>query len=406
VRCTPKSDGTIGSAPADQVRNLWLDDRTTVRLLVVTTRFPQADGKGDQLRLYSWLTHLGRRHDITVLSSGGSATHEEYEAVASLAQIEQIRASAARRAMRAAGYGARGLPAQVGWMLSAACWRRARELAPMHDAALLVTTRSIAGPLAIPIVVDHVDALSLNMRRRARGPEGPAIRTFAALEGRAFRRWERRVGALAAVQLVTSVEDAQSLCGPAPVHVVPLSFNLPSSPESIDQSRDIDLILTGNMKYPPNVAAARMLLDEIVPRARELRPELRVFIVGRAAKPFARDGVTVMSDVESVYPFLRRAKVAVVPITIGTGFPTKALEAAVSGAAIVGTPEVAARFDAPIREARNARQFAGEIERLLADDSLRARQAQQTMDAVQAYRPEIVGAQLEAILLDAADSPG
>jgi glycosyltransferase involved in cell wall biosynthesis len=171
------------------------------------------------------------------------------------------------------------------------------------------------------------------------------------------------------------------------------------------RARDIDVILTGNMRYPPNREAAHRFAKEIVPAIRRTR-DVRAFIVGRDAAALGLDeSVSIASDVADVFPYLRRARIALVPISTGTGLPTKVLEAAASGAAVVATPEIARKFAAPPIVASTAEEFADVVCRLLDDEQMRYTAARALMSAIDAYSPEVLGARLEAILEAAAERP-
>jgi len=112
--------------------------------------------------------------------------------------------------------------------------------------------------------------------------------------------------------------------------------------------RDIDVILTGNMAYPPNRDAAQWLSDSIAPDLLARRPETSIWVVGRRAEELELDNrIEVRADVPALDPFLRRSKIAVAPLRLGTGNATKVLEAMVAGAAVVATPAAVESFGFP-----------------------------------------------------------
>jgi glycosyl transferase family 1 len=373
-----------------------------MRILVLTTRYPEAGAKGDQIRLFSWLSYLGPRHDMAVLCSGNPSSADAVEAVSALARVEVVPAPAAARSASAAAALLKGRPGQVGWMMPFSAWAKAQSLSREVDAVLAITVRALRGSTRPPLIVDHVDALSLNMRRRSTGPEGLARRGAARVESALLTRWEAQVASWAAAQIAISPEDASALRGPAPVHVVPLAPPVEYFDEPHHHRRDIDVIFTGNMKYPPNRAAVKTLIADILPAVRHRSPHVRAMVVGRHASTLGRlRGVEVASDVDSVFPYLRRARIAVVPIRHGTGFSTKALEAAASGAAVVATSEVAARFEVPTVEAPDNRAFVDAICRLLEDEALRASQVRAATSAVQAHSSEVLAGQIETVIVNA-----
>lgn len=370
-----------------------------MRILVAAARFPALGGKGDQSRSFSFIRHLaGQGHEVTVVTSGSPPSAADAVRLRELARVEEVAASFARRLSSAVMAAATGTPAQVGWMMPRRTWRRVRAAGESCDVALVVTARAMRGEIALPVLLDHVDALSLNMSRRARGTERPHRRAAAAVEARLMRRHERRLAGLSAAQAVTSAEDASHLPGRPKPNVIPVAWEGVADRAVLDGERDIDVVLSGNMAYPPNVDAARFLARHVLPLLRGERADSSVWIVGRAADRLDLDGIQVASDVPDLSAFLRRAKVAVVPLRIGTGSPFKLLEAAAAGAAVVATPAAAERFDIPVRTATGAEGFVRAISALLDDERARRAQAEAALDALAGHSAEAAGARIEDLL--------
>lgn len=378
-----------------------------MKLLILCPRFPEAGAKGDQVRAFHQIAHLGDDYDITVLTGGRPSSRVEYERLCASANVEIQVAGTGRRAIAAATALLRGRPAQVGWMTSSRLWRRSIELASKADVVLANTVRSLRGPLPAPLVLDHVDALALNMARRATGPERMLVRLAARAESALLRRWERRCARWAVAQVVTAAEDATHLWPSPPPIVLPIAWYGKPFVEPPSHDRDIDVIFTGSMAYPPNRAASEWLAAEIVPRLRSMRRGVNTWIVGRGASELRlRPGVEVASDVPDLYAYLRRAKVAVAPLRGGTGAPNKVLEAAACGAALVATPWVLERFDIAGAAAETADDFAAAIDRLLADESLRRATAERAVATLRDHSPCVVIGLLDGVLREAAgDAP-
>lgn len=373
-----------------------------MRILVVSARLPMPGGKGDQSRVFSFLHHLSAEHQLTLVSSCAGAAPAQL-AVADLAAVHLWTGARGRRAVGTGGALLRGRPGQVGWM-SAGTWRLARRLASAHDVVLVNTIRSLGGRIDVPVVLDHVDALSLNLSRRAHGSEPAPVRAAAAFESRLLSRYERWAAGWVAAQVVTSAEDARHLPATPPPELIPVAWDggLTSPGESL---RDIDVIFTGNMRYPPNVRAARTLAEEIVPRLRRAEPGLRVWVVGRAADRVGLTGVEVAADVPDLHAYLRRARVAVLPLEGGTGSPYKVLEAAACGAAVVTTPWAARVFGMDTPEAGDAATFAARTLALLRDEALRRATASAAQAAVERASGAALAQRLASILAAAAYPP-
>ncbi|BEL09717.1 hypothetical protein Q0Z83_079080 [Actinoplanes sichuanensis] len=373
-----------------------------MRILVVACRFPEAGGKGDALRAFAFVRELALRHDVTVVTTSPPPSGKAEAALREYAAVEVRPVRVVERVLGAAEAALRGRPGQVGWMMPRTSWAGVLELASGHDVALIVTVRSIAGPLGIPTVLDHIDALSLNMRRRADGPESLPRRLAARCEALTLARYERRAAGWADAQVVTAREDAGRLPARPAVTVIPAAWD--GTIAGVDGTdRDIDVIFTGDMAYPPNRVAAEWLAYEIVPALRRRRPEARVVVVGRGAARLRLSGVEVASDVPSLADYLARARVAVVPLRgLGTGSPNKLLEAASSGAAVVATSWAGARFEVPCLVADDAEEFAAGIDRLLGDDAGRDDLARRARRALEDYSAARTVMRLEAVLAGAA----
>ena len=100
-------------------------------------------------------------------------------------------------------------------------------------------------------------------------------------------------------------------------------------------------MFVGQFAWRPNAEAALELVDEILPRLRASVPAARLTLVGpeppRKLTGRGGDGVTITGSVPSVLPFLRRARVTVIPLRAGGGTRLKVLEALACGVPVVAT---------------------------------------------------------------------
>jgi len=230
------------------------------------------------------------------------------------------------------------------------------------------------------------------------------VRAFAALEARLMRKWEVRIARFAASQIATSKQDAQLLPTYPPVAVLPVAWRGAVFREPPGHERDYDVVVSGDMRYPPNREAVTTLANEILPRVRVRRPATTAIVVGRAARSLAIQGVDVASDVPDLQAYLRRARVAVVPLMKGpAGSPYKVIEAAASGAALVATPSAVDCFGLPARRASTVVEFADGIVSLLEDEQSRRQLASEAAPIVEQHSTSAIGRRLEALLLEAAD---
>ena len=102
------------------------------------------------------------------------------------------------------------------------------------------------------------------------------------------------------------------------------------------------LLFVGNYEYPPNRAAARILIDKALPAIRQVIPEARLQLIGNNPPGWLReagcDHIEVSGHVPDVRPYLWRATVFVCPLQAGAGLKNKVLEALAMGIPVVATP--------------------------------------------------------------------
>jgi glycosyltransferase involved in cell wall biosynthesis len=218
---------------------------------------------------------------------------------------------------------------------------RLRLRAPGYEIVHLEHDR--LGPLARELQVRTRTITLHNLRseqaahRLAREPS-PAGRWLARRERTVALAFEARVAHDFDRVFVTSAEDAAALRGDSTVvpNGVDVEAVRPGPPVSEPR-----MVFTGLLDWWPNVQGLQWFCNAVLPRVWRRLPAASLTIVGRnpvqEVRALANHRVHIHADVPSVVPFLHAARVAVVPLHIGSGTRLKALEAMAAGRPVVGT---------------------------------------------------------------------
>ncbi len=344
-------------------------------ILFLSHRIPFPPDRGDKIRshhILKRLVEIAPVHVATFADDSGDAAYEVDLALCA-ASYRLVRRS---RPLALAG-------------LAALATGRPVSLAAFHDRRLaayvaetlkqrpISTIFVFSGQMAqyVPetftgrVIVDFVDVDSAKFEAYADEARSP-MRWVHGREGRLLAAEEGRIAARADASLLVSTEEATlfstrlASAHRARAQVWALGNGIDTvqfdpalvAPEPrLAALAGPPLIFTGQMDYPPNVAAVVRAATRIMPLIRRAVPEATFHVVGR--KPVAEvralegvNGTCVWGRVEDVRPWLKGADLALVPLHIARGVQNKVLEAmamalpvVVSPQAATGIPAVAAR---------------------------------------------------------------
>lgn len=337
-----------------------------VRVLLITSRCPWPPYSGDRLRATLWIEAL-RNAEVVIAAPNdcGSCL------VVPRSPLTLLRAASRITRER--------LPLHT--LLGARDWQSALENAGPFDTAIILLTR--ADPWAFHAararrwILDAIDSASVGMNERAAAARGLA-RAFWMSEARKVERLERdTIDRYDAIVTVTASEStrfgAKGVALPIGIAISELG----------DAPRTFDFGFWGRLAYFANEQAVRAIVTRIWPQIRSTRPAATLFLGGAEAPSWIRrlhghDGITVESPMIDREAALRRVRVALLPMSFGSGQSNKTLEAAEAGCAIIGTP-VAFRgceelAGAAVLES-DLDRFADRALDLLADEDACARSA-------------------------------
>ncbi|MDE1915540.1 MAG: TIGR03087 family PEP-CTERM/XrtA system glycosyltransferase [Sphingomonadales bacterium] len=193
------------------------------------------------------------------------------------------------------------------------------------------------------VILDLVDVDSAKFEAYASAGKFP-MRWVHAREGHLLRAVETHYARRAQATLLVSQAEADLFSSRLPpemsahVGVLPNGIDCDYFAPGIAADRAMQvhsgphLIFTGQMDYPPNIAAVARVVQRLMPAVLARYPAARFHVVGRAPTALVRglhgtNGCIVHGAVPDVRPYLAGATLALIPLDIARGIQNKVLEA-------------------------------------------------------------------------------
>ena len=294
------------------------------------------------------------------------------------------------------------LPFQVVWFTERKAKRHIRELIHAHQpdviyCQLVRCAEYVKDLHELPKVLDYMDALSAGMHRRSHTKSSlhqRATQWLFRTEGTRLARYESRVFDYFDACTIISQNDRLLIQHRDRDHIelIPNGVDLESfapNPKVAAKSDPV-ILFTGNMSYPPNVDAARHLVEDILPLVSH--PTVRIVLAGAEPKPslkaLASDRVTVTGWVDDIVEVYQQATLFVAPLRIGTGLQNKVLEAMATELPCVLSPHAFAPLNLPSKGhavvCDSAQAFATAINDLLNDPQKATHMAHRARTSIEA----------------------
>jgi polysaccharide biosynthesis protein PslH len=328
-----------------------------LRVLVVSPDLPYPPSWGFGMRVYQLLRALARQNEVTLLCYvRPDLAHHAGPLREICAEVRLVprepgsdlrrRAGQVRSLLSATPYHAGGLRTAPMQAALDECLRSTPFDVVQLESSQLASLRYRTGAA---LVIDEHNVESELLRRMA-GEQHRARGAFNRIEAAKYRRLEQRAWSGSDACVLTSEREEglvrQRMPG-ARTAVVPngvdpdhfcLAAAFPGQPEPVEPDT---LVFTGVLTYRPNVEGIRYFIDQVLPRIRQARPQVRLTVVGygtpKDLAELAAPGVTVTGWVDDVRPYLARAAGVVVPIRMGGGTRLKVLEALSMARPVVST---------------------------------------------------------------------
>jgi len=330
-------------------------------LLFLAHRIPFPPNKGDKIRSFHLLRHLGTRYDIHLGAFVDDPDDWQYRDALKpyCASIKLIPLNPRRARLASLSGLLSGEALTLPYYRSGELKRWAAELA-----AGGTVTRGLAFSSAMAKfmpatlarrVIDMVDVDSDKWTQYASTQRWPLSWVYAR-EGRKLAEWEARVAQDFDATLLVSHDEAALLKQRVPSARDKIgAFENGVDAAYFSPARDYPnpypsamqgVVFTGAMDYWPNIDAVSWFAERIFPAVRDAVPGAQFTIVGSrpgaAVLALARQpGVVVTGGVPDVRPYLAHAACAVAPLRIARGVQNKVLEAMAMARPVVASAQAA-----------------------------------------------------------------
>lgn len=365
-------------------------------ILFISCRFPTPTGRGDQVRGFHQIRLLSREHRVTLLAPSASDDVSEQPARELCHRVATVVSSPARSLLRLPKALVTGTPIQNQIHYDPRLGREAARLVRQMRFDVVHVQLIRAGAAieqirgSVPVLLDMIDALSLNLTRRAGRSRG-LVAAAARHEAARVATYERYILGRTDRAVISSEVDRASIGSHDHVSVVPNGIDLRVDVSEETARHANRIVFAGTMNYFPNIDAVIWFVRDVLPLIQRSIPAVELDIIGPTPTGAVRalqsnPAVRVLGFVPSVMDHIASACVSVAPMRSGSGTQFKVLEAMAIGTPVVATPLAVAGLTAlpslRLHVAESAEEFAREVCWILENPRESATIATATMLAV------------------------
>lgn len=389
-----------------------------MRILALSSWWPEPPDNGIRLRITHLLRALAREHEVHLIALSQRPVQPE-----EVQRLEQVCASVRATPQRGSPLTRTGIMASL-WLPEPASvratWNLEFERLLVESAAsvrpdLVIAFEFATAPYArrltgVPWVLEALEVAHLLEQYIRAGPAGRRLRSW--LTWAKHRRYVKYLlsNCLACTTPSAREQDYIRAFAPRslPITVVPNGADVETCAGDWGEPEPGTLIYPGALTYDANHDAMAFFLGACFPLIRAGFPDVRLRITGKA-EPEQRESLPTLEGVEftgyvpDVRPVIARSWAEVVPLRRGGGTRLKVLEALALGTPVVSTSKGIEGLDLDhgqhILVADSAVDFAEATLRLLAEPSLRHRLAQTGRQRVrERYDWRMIGRQLNDLI--------
>ena len=386
-----------------------------MKILVVLPRFPYPLEKGDKLRAYYLIKELSKNNQVFLFCVSHTKVLPEYieklrPYCLSIKVVHSPRLVNYKNVVR--NY-LHTKSLQIGYWDSLRARRSYKkfeqEVCPDVLYSQMVRTMPLVSRSLTPKVMDFQDALSMNTERRMEQSKG-LWHYILHFEFKMLRSTEYNSFKIFDALTIISETDSEAIPHRknGDIIIVPNGVDFDFF-QPIEREKRYDIVFCGNMRYEPNVHAARYLAQKVMPIVWESCPEATLLLSGAYPKNnvsnLANSRVTVSGYVDDIRESYASARIFAAPMLTGSGLQNKLLEAMAMRLPCVTTTiandALQAEAGRDVLVGDSPQEFAGHLVDLLRDGEKREQLARNGNTFVHnSYSWETAGKKLEKVLDD------
>jgi glycosyltransferase involved in cell wall biosynthesis len=353
-----------------------------MKVFFILSRFPYPLEKGDKLRAYYFIREISRKHEVILYAISDDKVSNEQLGMLKpyCSSVHVFRKGKLQVAWSLLKTFFSSKPLQTGYFYSAKAKLEIDSILSIQQPDVifcqLIRVAEYVKNQPFPAVLDYMDAFSKGMQRRIQSAPF-YLKPVFKLEWKRLLRYESEIFDSFVQRTIISKPDREMISHPgkAEIIIIPNGVDLQHYSSAPEQEKEFDLVFTGNMSYPPNVAGVHFLVQQILPLLLDEFPGLRILISGatpvKSILAYEGKNVHVTGWVDDMRVSYRRSGIFVAALHIGSGMQNKVLEAMASRLPCIVSGLVnnalSAREGEEILTAESAEDFAGKIKRLLRD---------------------------------------
>ncbi len=309
------------------------------KIFFLLSRVPYPIEKGDKLRAFHQIKELSLHYDIYLFALTDKPINPEAKKVLEnfCKEVHIVKLSKTIiffNLLRNLFFSK--LPLQVAYFYFPFAKNKIEELVqnikPDHLFCQLVRMSEYVKDISTPKTIDYMDALSRGMERRIN--KAPFyLKPFLKIETRRLKLYEHDIFSFFENRIIISEQDKNLIVHPEnnKINVIENGVDFEYFKPSTEAQKKYDIIFTGNMSYPPNIDAAKYLIQHIMPNVWKIKKEIKVVIAGanptKEIVKLKSDKVEITGWVDNMTQYYNASKIFVAPMQLGSGLQNKLLEA-------------------------------------------------------------------------------